>query len=268
MRINWNAISTGVTCTTYTALAVFVIGFVIALYLDEQQAPKGDDAVVLAKSGTVTAQWNYQQLPMHECRWCGRTVNLNRHHAVPQAANPALRDVKENLIVLCRDCHFVLGHRCNWKQYNPDVMYIATHFTNCVKSADTRAAIEKPNGGPFTPVHADDNVFGFPTNQTDGTDWRESVTNRASLDEALKRLFARGMKVQYKDRLDSDEEWRELPPEKIPVAVAEHLVQIGTNAQAAAEWGYVTDFGVTGDGKIIGEIKKGIGDGTEGHHSN
>lgn len=103
----------------------------------------GKEAVVLARDGVVTAQWSYRQLPMHECRWCGRTVNLNRHHAVPQAANPSLRDVRENLIVLCRDCHFVLGHRCDWKRYNPDVMYIATHFTNCVRSADMRRAVDQ-----------------------------------------------------------------------------------------------------------------------------
>ena len=163
---------------TRAVLHLSVIGFIVLvvclLYRAESERTAGDDAVVLTKAGTVTAQWNYQQLPMHECRWCRRTVNLNRHHAVPQAANPALRDVRENLIVLCRDCHFVLGHRCNWKQYNPDVMYIATHFTNCVKSADTRAEIERPARG--APVES-------------GTDLRESVTNRASLDEVIGRLF-------------------------------------------------------------------------------
>lgn len=102
------------------------------------KAAEADDAYILVKEGAVTPLWGYQQLKMKDCAWCHRTVNLNRHHVVPQSANPALRDVKENLIVLCRDCHFVLGHRCNWKQYNPDVLYICTHFTNCVKSADTR----------------------------------------------------------------------------------------------------------------------------------
>lgn len=129
-----------------TLLAVCLV-FVWCCCDEEQNGPKGDDAFLLTKEGTVSALWNYQQLPMHTCKWCGRTVNLNRHHAVPQAANPALRDVKENLIVLCRDCHFVLGHRCNWKQYNPDVMYIATHFTNCVRSADTRFSITNNTEG-------------------------------------------------------------------------------------------------------------------------
>lgn len=139
----------GITCAA-TAIVLAVI--IVAIYRATHEPQTRCDAVVLTKAGVITAQWNYQQLPMKECKWCRRTVNLNRHHVVPQAANPALRDVKENLIVLCRDCHFVLGHRCNWKQYNPDVFYIAAHFTNCVKSADTRAEVEKPAGGPFTPV--------------------------------------------------------------------------------------------------------------------
>ena len=135
----WLALLNGVT------LGMLVIGVPMLLcwlYDGIVDHNSGLPAVVLSRDGAVTAQWNYQQLPMRECRWCGRTVNLNRNHAVPQAANPALRDVRENLIVLCRDCHFVLGHRCDWKRYNPDVMYIATHFTNCVRSADTRRAVD------------------------------------------------------------------------------------------------------------------------------
>lgn len=103
---------------------------------DQERGPS--DAYILVPDGMVTPQWGYQQLPMKECAWCKRTVNLNRHHVIPQAANPALRDVKENLVVLCRDCHFVLGHRCDWRQYNPDVLYICTHFTNVIRSSDTR----------------------------------------------------------------------------------------------------------------------------------
>lgn len=97
-----------------------------------------DDAYILVRGDCAMPLWDYRQLPMKDCAWCHRTVNLNRHHVIPQAANPALRDVRENLVVLCRDCHFVLGHRCDWHRYNPDVLYICTHFTNCVRSAETR----------------------------------------------------------------------------------------------------------------------------------
>lgn len=128
-------------------LVALVIGTVVALdairYVSSRREAEAERtaAYILVKEGAATMQWNYQQLPMRECSWCHRTVNLNRHHVIPQAANPALRDVPDNLVVLCRDCHFVLGHRCDWKQYNPDVMYICTHFTNCVRSATTRYAI-------------------------------------------------------------------------------------------------------------------------------
>lgn len=117
-------------------------------------------AFILEKPGTVAAKWQYQQLRMTKCAWCRRDVKLNRHHVIPQSANPALRDVRSNLIVLCRDCHFVLGHRCDWKQYNPDVMFICTWFTNCVRSADTRfeatntaEVIESPAAGLPQPAN-------------------------------------------------------------------------------------------------------------------
>ena len=122
----------------YALSAIMLVVAGILYGASAAAGPKANDAYILVKGDAVAPLWGYQQLKMKDCAWCHRAVNLNRHHVVPQSANPALRDVKENLIVLCRDCHFVLGHRCNWKQYNPDVLYICTHFTNCVRSADTR----------------------------------------------------------------------------------------------------------------------------------
>jgi len=125
-----------------TSVAFLVIGVAIVGTVLYDRNKAEDDAYVLTHPDRITAQWQYQQLKMSHCAWCGRTVNMNRHHVIPQAANPALRDVRENLVVLCRDCHFVLGHRCNWKQYNPDVLYICTHYTNCVKSVETRREVD------------------------------------------------------------------------------------------------------------------------------
>jgi hypothetical protein len=82
--------------------------------------------------------WSYKSLPMHECAWCHRVKRihkpgfLNRHHLIAQSFAPELRDVRSNLIVLCRKCHFVLGHRCRWKTYNPDCLEIITVYTNTV----------------------------------------------------------------------------------------------------------------------------------------
>ena len=84
----------------------------------------------------ATAKFKYTDMPMFECSWCHRTKALNRHHIVPQRADFTKRDDAANLIVLCRDCHFVLGHRCNWKQFNPDVVEICSVYTNCLISAE------------------------------------------------------------------------------------------------------------------------------------
>ena len=82
----------------------------------------------------ANARFSYMDIPMYECSWCHRTKNLNRHHLVPQSADIRLKDDANNIVVLCRDCHFVLGHRCNWKQFNPDVMEIVNTYTNIIKS--------------------------------------------------------------------------------------------------------------------------------------
>lgn len=85
---------------------------------------------------TVRAAPKYTDVKMFECSWCHRVKNLNRHHIIPQSADPSLKNDYSNIIVLCRDCHFVLGHRCNWKKFNPDVVFICEHFTNTYVSAD------------------------------------------------------------------------------------------------------------------------------------
>ena len=93
-------------------------------------------ALLLSAALALGLAWRYQDLPMAECAWCHRTTRLNRHHILQQAIRPDLRDVETNLIVLCRDCHFVLGHRCNWKRCNPDVAVICATFTNSLEAGD------------------------------------------------------------------------------------------------------------------------------------
>lgn len=97
---------------------------------------RGVLCIALAIAMLVFVAWSYKQLPMQECGWChttGRLLNgLNRHHVVPQSVDPSRRDDPTNLIVLCRRCHYVLGHRCNWKTYNPDVISICETYTNCL----------------------------------------------------------------------------------------------------------------------------------------
>jgi len=172
------------------AAAFAALGIFVGSCIRGRGGDRGDghpDAYILVREDRATVLWDYQQLPMKDCAWCHRTVNLNRHHIVPQAANPALRDVRDNLIVLCRDCHFVLGHRCDWKRYNPDVLYICTHFTNCVRSADTRYGVT--NNTPRTgqpvqvPAYTNINQEGILHVTNDVPDSMRSALERILRDE-------------------------------------------------------------------------------------
>jgi hypothetical protein len=87
----------------------------------------------LILAALLCAAWGYQDLPMRECAWCRRSgafVGLNRHHIIPQSVCPEWRDEPDNLIVLCRACHACLGHRQNWRTWNPDVDVIVKTYTN------------------------------------------------------------------------------------------------------------------------------------------
>lgn len=76
----------------------------------------------------VNAEWRYTQYPMHECSFCTGKVNLNRHHVISQLAAPELANEPTNIIVLCRSCHLVLGHKNNWKKFNPSVREICDRY--------------------------------------------------------------------------------------------------------------------------------------------
>lgn len=55
-----------------------------------------------------------------ECQACLRTKELEVHHIRPvHTGGPELDD--SNLITLCHDCHFTVGHGCNWKHWRPEV---------------------------------------------------------------------------------------------------------------------------------------------------
>ena len=86
------------------------------------------DAYVYVPEGVFLAEWQYKQLPMKTCAFCGSGVNLNRHHAVPQLAAPERKNDPKNLIVLCRSCHQVVGHKNNWKKFNPYVVEICDKY--------------------------------------------------------------------------------------------------------------------------------------------
>lgn len=55
------------------------------------------------------------------CRACGSTCSLKAHHIKPVHIYKHLELSKDNLIPLCKRCHFTLGHLANWYNYNPRV---------------------------------------------------------------------------------------------------------------------------------------------------
>jgi hypothetical protein len=58
------------------------------------------------------------------CAFCAKTTNLEVHHVVPFHLKPALELDRRNLVVLCRWCHFVVGHFGRWDQFNPLVLFL------------------------------------------------------------------------------------------------------------------------------------------------
>lgn len=89
---------------------------------------RSSDSYIYVPDTVVSAKWMYTQLPMHDCSFCGSKVNLNRHHIIPQLAAPQLINERTNLIVLCRSCHQVVGHKNNWKRFNPYVKEICDRY--------------------------------------------------------------------------------------------------------------------------------------------
>lgn len=63
------------------------------------------------------------------CEACGSGYNLNVHHIVPFHERPDLELVEDNLITLCREHHFRIGHdpdgrgpaKPSWLLSNPNV---------------------------------------------------------------------------------------------------------------------------------------------------
>lgn len=89
------------------------------------------DAYIYVPEGMALAAWQYRQLPMKECAFCGRKVDLNRHHCIPFAADPSKYNDPNNLIVLCggsHGCHLVVGHKQNYKKFNPYVAEICEKY--------------------------------------------------------------------------------------------------------------------------------------------
>jgi 5-methylcytosine-specific restriction endonuclease McrA len=60
------------------------------------------------------------------CPVCNGIDFLTVHHIIPFHLNPELELNRDNLVVLCENpkmnCHFIFGHRRNWKDYNKNIL--------------------------------------------------------------------------------------------------------------------------------------------------
>lgn len=63
-----------------------------------------------------------------ECVACGRDQPLEVHHILPFHVYPSLELIPENLITLCKDCHFTFGHLRDWTSWNNTVVADAAEF--------------------------------------------------------------------------------------------------------------------------------------------
>jgi len=77
-------------------------------------------------SGTLSYRWQKKRnlyLKTHGkwCRICGYTKKIEVHHIIPRHVNSTLALATFNLVALCDDCHFHVGHFNNYKLYNPDI---------------------------------------------------------------------------------------------------------------------------------------------------
>jgi hypothetical protein len=78
-----------------------------------------------------SAKWNSierKYLELHPfCSSCKTTINLNVHHILPFHLFPEFELDMNNLLTLCRICHFLWGHGKDWKAYEPNVLNIIVY---------------------------------------------------------------------------------------------------------------------------------------------
>lgn len=67
------------------------------------------------------------------CKVCGSHKKVEVHHKIPFYLRPDLELKEENYISLCEskktlNCHLIIGHGGNYRDYNPQVERDAEHF--------------------------------------------------------------------------------------------------------------------------------------------
>ena len=87
---------------------------------------------------------SYHHYLQPRCQWCNSTHDLNVHHIEPQHLHPELRDVPSNLVTLCRECHFTLGHKRNWTNSVPEIAILFKQTVDSPASIGARRSETTP----------------------------------------------------------------------------------------------------------------------------
>ena len=74
------------------------------------------------------------------CAGCSKQTSLEVHHITPFHVRPDLEVDPANVMVLCRDCHWWIGHLRDWRLHNPHVIEDAANY----RQRFTEARAEKP----------------------------------------------------------------------------------------------------------------------------
>lgn len=119
------------------ASVVFAFGY--AIYCDIQPIPlepfdqQLESIDGMTYEGPRSSEWVQVRsdfVRKHpRCEACGSGYNLNVHHIEPFHQRPDLELVEDNLITLCREHHFRIGHdpdgpgprKPSWLESNPNV---------------------------------------------------------------------------------------------------------------------------------------------------
>ncbi len=96
-------------------------------WLGKPRSPEGRDPMWAELARHVIAEVGC-------CECCRTKENLEAHHKYPYHLFPALEMVRDNIKVLCRRCHFMIGHLDDWKSYNrnvdSDCAWLESEFRN------------------------------------------------------------------------------------------------------------------------------------------
>jgi len=76
----------------------------------------------------------WKQFPGEKyCHVCGETRRIELHHICPRHVCPDRIFDENNLIPLCRCCHFRFGHLGDWDNWNPHIVEDAKKIYSLLK---------------------------------------------------------------------------------------------------------------------------------------